>query len=114
MKFRELRTEVEGLVLRREFDEKRRRALRSAIVGMAGFATSFFVSGNAHAGSCGCDNNCQPTGSQCLKSHGLCYDQDLEQYVHLYTARNGSPAGGCCVDPGGYVCGYLCSLSPIC
>jgi hypothetical protein len=117
MKFRESRTTVKKFPVAapsEASDTDRRRAVRYLVGGIAAFATSLFVTKRAHAGSCGCDNNCQPTGSECIKSHGLCYDQDLEAYVHLYALRNGSPAAGCCVDPGGFICGYYCSPSPIC
>jgi hypothetical protein len=93
----------------------RRGVVRKLLAASAAFATGIVVSGRAHASDpCGCDSNCVPSGTQCIKSHGLCWHPDYEAYVYLYAVRNGSPAGGCCVDPGGFVCSYACQFSPVC
>lgn len=113
MNLRKPSTEAERPLLDTEADQGRRHTLRSLAASMAAVATSL-IAGRANAGSCGCDENCQFSGSECLISHGLCYDNGKEQYFHLYTLRNGSPSGGCCVSPGGYVCGYLCSPGSVC
>ena len=89
-------------------DKDRRSLIRTAVAGMAAFATSFVFSRRAHAACNHCDQYCFPTESTCWVPQGLCYDDILGQYLHMYNVYFGSPVGSCCASVDTLACYDFC------
>jgi len=90
-----------------DYDQGRRGVLSRIVAASAAFATSFFVSSKAHA-ACNCNGSCQPQAGQCWSPQGLCYDDGLGQYLHVYDIYNGTPVGGCCAQVSSLACYHFC------
>ena len=95
-------------------DKGRRGVLGTMVAGMAAYATTLFVSKQAHA-ACNCSNpTCGPSGGMCFSPQGLCYDDNSETYLHAYDIYDGWPEGQCCAGVNGLVCYDYCLPYAVC